>query len=189
MEIEVSSRQGPSYYLCWMYSACPHGKICCYKVITDATEDVESIGSFILICHSLQWRPCGRHELLMPLFRLTKRLSPSFGFLVRRRYTVWSGTLVNKGEELFQISIRSSNLPLLPFRLWVPVQRTHANTHTHTHNPPSKRPCLWFWLFSWLAILKKADETYRQILSTAFKIIIYPFVLGPTNWTSAQRCN
>ncbi|XP_053096637.1 protein TASOR isoform X4 [Pangasianodon hypophthalmus] len=34
-----------------------------------------------------------------------------------RRYTVWSGTLVNRGEELYHVCIRSPNLPFLPFKL------------------------------------------------------------------------
>ncbi|XP_031421796.2 protein TASOR isoform X2 [Clupea harengus] len=54
-------------------------------------------------------------ETIASLNRLNSPMND--GNRVRRRYTVWSGTLVNKGEELFQISIRSSNLPLLPFRL------------------------------------------------------------------------
>ncbi|XP_067448609.1 protein TASOR isoform X1 [Thunnus thynnus] len=32
-------------------------------------------------------------------------------------YTVWSGPLVNKGQELFPISLRSSSRPYLPFKL------------------------------------------------------------------------
>uniref|UniRef100_A0A8B9LEZ9 Transcription activation suppressor b n=1 Tax=Astyanax mexicanus TaxID=7994 RepID=A0A8B9LEZ9_ASTMX len=36
---------------------------------------------------------------------------------VRRRYTVWSGPLVNKGEELYQVCIRSPSLPFLPLKL------------------------------------------------------------------------
>uniref|UniRef100_A0A3P8X4P3 Uncharacterized protein n=1 Tax=Cynoglossus semilaevis TaxID=244447 RepID=A0A3P8X4P3_CYNSE len=35
----------------------------------------------------------------------------------RKRYTVWSGPLVNKGQELFPISLRSSSRPFLPFKL------------------------------------------------------------------------
>ncbi|KAG5282460.1 hypothetical protein AALO_G00056270 [Alosa alosa] len=54
-------------------------------------------------------------ETVASLNRLNSPMSD--GNRVRRRYTVWSGTLVNEGEELFQISVRSSNLPLLPFRL------------------------------------------------------------------------
>uniref|UniRef100_A0A8B9LA82 Transcription activation suppressor b n=1 Tax=Astyanax mexicanus TaxID=7994 RepID=A0A8B9LA82_ASTMX len=33
------------------------------------------------------------------------------------RYTVWSGPLVNKGEELYQVCIRSPSLPFLPLKL------------------------------------------------------------------------
>uniref|UniRef100_A0A4W4EII8 Transcription activation suppressor b n=1 Tax=Electrophorus electricus TaxID=8005 RepID=A0A4W4EII8_ELEEL len=36
---------------------------------------------------------------------------------VRRRYTVWSGPLVNRGEELYQVCIRSPSLPFLPLKL------------------------------------------------------------------------
>lgn len=32
-------------------------------------------------------------------------------------YTVWSGPLVNKGQELFPICLRSSSRPYLPFKL------------------------------------------------------------------------
>ncbi|XP_051515047.1 protein TASOR-like isoform X3 [Myxocyprinus asiaticus] len=39
------------------------------------------------------------------------------GQRVRRRYTVWSGLLVNKGEEVYQVHIRSTSLPLLPLKL------------------------------------------------------------------------
>uniref|UniRef100_W5L8S8 Transcription activation suppressor b n=1 Tax=Astyanax mexicanus TaxID=7994 RepID=W5L8S8_ASTMX len=47
------------------------------------------------------------------------RLSSSMyeGNRVRRRYTVWSGPLVNKGEELYQVCIRSPSLPFLPLKL------------------------------------------------------------------------
>ncbi|KAI5095902.1 protein TASOR, partial [Silurus meridionalis] len=34
-----------------------------------------------------------------------------------RRYTVWSGPLVNRGEELYHVCIRSPNPPFLPFKL------------------------------------------------------------------------
>lgn len=34
-----------------------------------------------------------------------------------RRYTVWSGSLVNRGEELYHVCIRSPNLPFLPLKL------------------------------------------------------------------------
>ncbi|XP_035378357.1 protein TASOR isoform X2 [Electrophorus electricus] len=39
------------------------------------------------------------------------------GHRVRRRYTVWSGPLVNRGEELYQVCIRSPSLPFLPLKL------------------------------------------------------------------------
>ncbi|XP_076839750.1 LOW QUALITY PROTEIN: protein TASOR [Brachyhypopomus gauderio] len=39
------------------------------------------------------------------------------GHRVRRRYTVWSGPLVNRGEELYQVCIRSPSVPFLPLKL------------------------------------------------------------------------
>ncbi|XP_062871377.1 protein TASOR [Trichomycterus rosablanca] len=47
------------------------------------------------------------------------RLSSSVyeGHRGRRRYTVWSGPLVNKGEELYHVCIRSASSPILPFKL------------------------------------------------------------------------
>ncbi|XP_051518058.1 protein TASOR-like isoform X2 [Myxocyprinus asiaticus] len=39
------------------------------------------------------------------------------GKFFRRRYTVWSGSLVNKGEEVYQVCIRSTSLPLIPLKL------------------------------------------------------------------------
>ncbi|XP_062396653.1 protein TASOR [Sardina pilchardus] len=66
----------------------------------------------------------------------------SDGNRVRRRYTVWSGTLVNKGEELFQISIRSSNLPLLPFRI---PDKLDVSTAMHLDAMKRKIPALLSW--------------------------------------------
>lgn len=42
-------------------------------------------------------------------------------------YTVWSGPLVNKGQELFPICLRSSLRPYLPFKLWVNFFPSHAS--------------------------------------------------------------
>ncbi|XP_066527502.1 protein TASOR [Hoplias malabaricus] len=48
-----------------------------------------------------------------------QRLSSNMyeGRRVRRRYTVWSGPLVSRGEELYQVCIRSPSLPFLPLKL------------------------------------------------------------------------
>lgn len=40
-------------------------------------------------------------------------------FLGKSCYTVWSGPLVNKDQELFPVCLRSSTRPYLPFKLWV----------------------------------------------------------------------
>lgn len=44
-----------------------------------------------------------------------------FAITGKNSYTVWSGPLVNKGQELFPICLRSSSRPYLPFKLWVNV--------------------------------------------------------------------
>uniref|UniRef100_A0AAY4EFM9 DUF3715 domain-containing protein n=1 Tax=Denticeps clupeoides TaxID=299321 RepID=A0AAY4EFM9_9TELE len=62
---------------------------------------------------------------------------------VRRRYTVWSGMLLNKGEELFQISVRSSTLPFLPFRL---PEKLDINLAMQLDQVKRKIPSV---LFSW----------------------------------------
>ncbi|KAM6976901.1 protein TASOR [Aplochiton taeniatus] len=43
--------------------------------------------------------------------------SISEGSRGKRSYTVWTGPLMNKGQELFQVCLRSSTRPYLPFKL------------------------------------------------------------------------
>uniref|UniRef100_A0A671K722 Protein TASOR-like n=1 Tax=Sinocyclocheilus anshuiensis TaxID=1608454 RepID=A0A671K722_9TELE len=67
------------------------------------------------------------------------------GQRVRRRYTVWSGSLVNKGEEVYQMYMRSSSLPHLPFKL---PDKLDINVAMHLDQVKRKIPPI---LLSWEA--------------------------------------
>uniref|UniRef100_A0A672MVS4 Protein TASOR-like n=1 Tax=Sinocyclocheilus grahami TaxID=75366 RepID=A0A672MVS4_SINGR len=61
------------------------------------------------------------------------------------RYTVWSGSLVNKGEEVYQVYMRSSSLPHLPFKL---PDKLDINVAMHLDQVKRKIPPI---LLSWEA--------------------------------------
>ncbi|XP_042568916.1 protein TASOR-like isoform X1 [Cyprinus carpio] len=67
------------------------------------------------------------------------------GQRVRRRYTVWSGSLVNKGEEVYQVYIRSSSLTHLPLKL---PDKLDINMAMHLDQVKRKIPPI---LLSWEA--------------------------------------
>ncbi|XP_016404675.1 protein TASOR isoform X2 [Sinocyclocheilus rhinocerous] len=67
------------------------------------------------------------------------------GQRVRRRYTLWSGSLVNKGEEVYQVYMRSSSLPHLPLKL---PDKLDINTAMHLDQVKRKIPPI---LLSWEA--------------------------------------
>ncbi|XP_016111975.1 protein TASOR-like isoform X2 [Sinocyclocheilus grahami] len=77
----------------------------------------------------------------------THRLNSTLyeGQRVRRRYTVWSGSLVNKGEEVYQVYMRSSSLPHLPFKL---PDKLDINVAMHLDQVKRKIPPI---LLSWEA--------------------------------------
>ncbi|GAA6103947.1 protein TASOR isoform X1 [Tachysurus ichikawai] len=54
-------------------------------------------------------------ELATAAHRLSSGVSE--GHRGWRRYTVWSGSLVNRGEDLYHVCIRSPKLPFLPLKL------------------------------------------------------------------------
>uniref|UniRef100_A0A672MRK3 Protein TASOR-like n=1 Tax=Sinocyclocheilus grahami TaxID=75366 RepID=A0A672MRK3_SINGR len=60
-------------------------------------------------------------------------------------YTVWSGSLVNKGEEVYQVYMRSSSLPHLPFKL---PDKLDINVAMHLDQVKRKIPPI---LLSWEA--------------------------------------
>uniref|UniRef100_A0A8C1DYW2 Transcription activation suppressor b n=1 Tax=Cyprinus carpio carpio TaxID=630221 RepID=A0A8C1DYW2_CYPCA len=67
------------------------------------------------------------------------------GMIFRRRYTVWSGSLVNKGEEVYQVYIRSSSLTHLPLKL---PDKLDINMAMHLDQVKRKIPPI---LLSWEA--------------------------------------
>uniref|UniRef100_A0A8C2FZ59 Transcription activation suppressor b n=1 Tax=Cyprinus carpio TaxID=7962 RepID=A0A8C2FZ59_CYPCA len=79
------------------------------------------------------------------VFYSTYCVITSFVASVRRRYTVWSGSLVNKGEEVHQVYIRSSSLPHLPLKL---PDKLDINTAMHLDQVKRKIPPI---LLSWEA--------------------------------------
>uniref|UniRef100_A0A671QGG0 Protein TASOR-like n=1 Tax=Sinocyclocheilus anshuiensis TaxID=1608454 RepID=A0A671QGG0_9TELE len=61
------------------------------------------------------------------------------------RYTLWSGSLVNKGEEVYQVYMRSSSLPHLPLKL---PDKLDINMAMHLDQVKRKIPPI---LLSWEA--------------------------------------
>ncbi|XP_011475529.1 protein TASOR isoform X2 [Oryzias latipes] len=68
---------------------------------------------------------------------------PSDGSRGRSCYQVWSGPLINKGQELFPISLRSFSRPYLPFRL---PEKLEMNQGMQLEQVKRKIPSV---LFSW----------------------------------------
>ncbi|XP_056304877.1 protein TASOR isoform X2 [Danio aesculapii] len=81
---------------------------------------------------------------------------------VRRRYTVWSGSLVNKGEEVYQVYIRSSSLPHLPLKL---PDKLDINTAMHLDQVKRKIPPV---LLSW-----EAYSGAREVLKCGMHCSLY----------------
>lgn len=84
------------------------------------------------------------------------------GQRVRRRYTVWSGSLVNKGEEVYQVYIRSSSLPHLPLKL---PDKLDINTAMHLDQVKRKIPPV---LLSW-----EAYSGAREVLKCGMHCSLY----------------
>uniref|UniRef100_A0A8C2FXQ6 Transcription activation suppressor b n=1 Tax=Cyprinus carpio TaxID=7962 RepID=A0A8C2FXQ6_CYPCA len=85
------------------------------------------------------------NKMIRLVFYSTYCVITSFVASVRRRYTVWSGSLVNKGEEVHQVYIRSSSLPHLPLKL---PDKLDINTAMHLDQVKRKIPPI---LLSWEA--------------------------------------
>ncbi|XP_067302547.1 protein TASOR isoform X3 [Pseudorasbora parva] len=84
------------------------------------------------------------------------------GQRVRRRYTVWSGSLVNKGEEVYQVYIRSSSLAHLPLKL---PDKLDINTAMHLDQVKRKIPPI---LLSW-----EAYSGSREVLKCGMYCSLY----------------
>lgn len=96
-------------------------------------------------------------------------------------YTVWSGPLVNKGQELFPICLRSSSRPYLPFKL---PEKLEVNQAMQLEQVKRKIPPL---LFSW--------DTYsisREVMKCEMFCSLFEVVDGkgkPTNGSLTALLN
>ncbi|XP_069383025.1 protein TASOR isoform X2 [Paralichthys olivaceus] len=96
-------------------------------------------------------------------------------------YTVWSGPLLNKGQELFPICLRSSSRPYLPFKL---PEKLEMNRGMQLEQVKRKIPSV---LFSW--------DTYRasrEVLKCGMSCSLFEVVDGkgkPTNGSLAALVN
>ncbi|XP_054650208.1 protein TASOR isoform X2 [Dunckerocampus dactyliophorus] len=107
----------------------------------------------------------------------THRLNamPSEGSRGRRCYSVWRGSLVNKGQELFPICLRSSSRPYLPFKL---PEKLEVNQGMHLEQVKRKIPAV---LFSW--------DTYsasREVMKYGMTCSLFEVVEGKGKVTSGS---
>ncbi|XP_035512430.1 protein TASOR isoform X1 [Morone saxatilis] len=82
-------------------------------------------------------------------------------------YTLWSGPLVNKGQELFPICLRSSSRPYLPFKL---PEKLEVNRGMQLEQVKRKIPSV---LFSW--------DTYsvsREVMKCGMSCSLFEVVDG-----------
>ncbi|KAM8755164.1 protein TASOR isoform 1-T1 [Acanthopagrus schlegelii] len=90
-------------------------------------------------------------------------------------YTVWSGPLVNKGQELFPICLRSSSRPYLPFKL---PEKLEVNRGMQLDQVKRKIPSV---LFSW--------DTYsisREVMKCGMSCSLFEVVDGKGKPTSGS---
>ncbi|XP_042347546.1 protein TASOR isoform X2 [Plectropomus leopardus] len=96
-------------------------------------------------------------------------------------YTVWSGPLVNKGQELFPICLRSSSRPYLPFKL---PEKLEVSRGMQLEQVKRKIPSV---LFSW--------DTYsasREVMKCGMSCSLFEVVDGkgkPTSGSLAALVN
>ncbi|XP_017270642.1 protein TASOR isoform X2 [Kryptolebias marmoratus] len=90
-------------------------------------------------------------------------------------YTVWSGPLVNKSQELFPVSLRSSTRPYLPFKL---PEKLEMNRGMQLDQVKRKIPP---FLFNW--------DTYsmsREVLKCGMSCSLFEVVEGKGKVTSGS---
>ncbi|KAG7520619.1 hypothetical protein JOB18_032909 [Solea senegalensis] len=98
-----------------------------------------------------------------------------------KNYTVWTGPLINKGQELFPICLRSSSRPYLPFKL---PDKLEVNRGMQLEQVKRKIPSV---LFSW--------DTYRasrEVMKCGMSCSLFEVVDGkgkPTSGTLAALVN
>ncbi|XP_061554323.1 protein TASOR isoform X1 [Phycodurus eques] len=93
----------------------------------------------------------------------------------RRCYSVWSGPLVTKGQELFPIRLRSSSRPYLPFKL---PEKLEVNQGMQLDQVKRKIPAV---LFSW--------DTYsasREVMKYGMSCSLFEVVEGKGKPTSGS---
>ncbi|XP_077424947.1 protein TASOR isoform X2 [Vanacampus margaritifer] len=93
----------------------------------------------------------------------------------RRCYSVWSGPLVTKGQELFPIRLRSSSRAYLPFKL---PEKLEVNQGMHLEQVKRKIPAV---LFSW--------DTYsasREVVKYGMSCSLFEVVEGKGKPTSGN---
>nr|XP_057908682.1 protein TASOR [Doryrhamphus excisus] len=100
---------------------------------------------------------------------------PTEGSRGRRCYSVWRGSLVNKGQELFPICLRSFSRPYLPFKL---PEKLEVNQSMHLEQLKRKIPAM---LFSW--------DTYsasREVMKYGMTCTLFEVVEGKGKVTSGS---
>ncbi|XP_037133261.1 protein TASOR isoform X2 [Syngnathus acus] len=99
----------------------------------------------------------------------------SEGSRVRRCYSVWSGPLVTKGQELFPVRLRSSSRAYLPFKL---PEKLEVNQGMQLEQVKRKIPAV---LFSW--------DTYsasREVVKYGMSCSLFEVVEGKGKPTSGS---
>ncbi|KAM3618357.1 uncharacterized protein V6R79_019606 [Siganus canaliculatus] len=108
-------------------------------------------------------------------------ISPEGSKAGKSCYTVWSGPLVNKGQELFPVCLRSSSRPYLPFKL---PEKLEMSRGMQLEQVKRKIPSV---LFSW--------DTYsvsREVMKCGMSCSLFEVVDGkgkPTSGSLAALVN
>ncbi|KAM9351407.1 protein TASOR [Symphorus nematophorus] len=128
---------------------------------------------------SFQYR--GKEAVATPLTAHRFNTSSPEGSRGKSCYTVWSGPLVNKGQELFPICLRSSSRPYLPFKL---PEKLEVSRGMQLEQVKRKIPSV---LFSW--------DTYsasREVMKCGMSCSLFEVVDGkgkPTSGSLAALVN
>ncbi|TNM86962.1 hypothetical protein fugu_007192 [Takifugu bimaculatus] len=123
----------------------------------------------------------GKESAAAPMTAHRFNTLPSEASRGKSCYTVWSGPLVNKGQELFPICLRSSARPYLPFKL---PEKLEVTQGMQLEQVKRKIPSV---LFSW--------DTYsasREVMKCGMSCSLFEVVDGkgkPTSGSLAALVN
>ncbi|XP_041802387.1 protein TASOR isoform X2 [Chelmon rostratus] len=123
----------------------------------------------------------GKEAAATPMTAHRFNTIPPEGSRGKSCYTVWSGPLVNKGQELFPICLRSSSRPYLPFKL---PEKLEMNQGMQLEQVKRKIPSV---LFSW--------DTYsvsREVMKCGMSCSLFEVADGkgkPTSGSLAALVN